>query len=187
MPTDPGASQGIRARIVARLEALGVPYESLRHPPVTGCDDSVRYRREAGWEGASSKCILFHAKGRFYLVVTTAEREIKARRFKREFGTKDIRFATPEEVREVTGCAVGSVPPFGHDGPPLPIYVDDRIFTASHFLFNPADPTESLRIPTDGLRAVYAAGPDPVTVFREEEDNAFAFEPLPRKGAVDTG
>jgi prolyl-tRNA editing enzyme YbaK/EbsC (Cys-tRNA(Pro) deacylase) len=138
----------------------------------------VRHRREAGWEGQSSKCILFHARGRFYLVVTTADREIKARLFKRPFGTKDIRFATPEEVRAATGCEVGSVPPFGHSAPDLPVFVDGRILAGGHFLFNPAVPTESLRLGAQDLRRVYAALPNPVTVFDEDAEGRLAFAPL---------
>lgn len=168
----------VRARILERLNAAGVPFETISHPPVASCDDSARHRAAAGWEGVGSKCILFHAKGRFHLVVTTADREIKARRFKKPFGTKDIRFATPEEVRRETGCAVGSVPPFGHDGEGLSVFVDGTIFAAGHFLFNPAVPTESLRIPAEGLRRVYAGGPDTVTVFVTDPEGNLEFTPL---------
>ncbi|MFQ5508937.1 MAG: aminoacyl-tRNA deacylase [Leptospirillia bacterium] len=141
----------IRDRIIAHLEGLGIPFERLAHPAVTGCDDSLAHRTAAGWRGASSKCILFHAKGNFYLVVTTADREIKARLFKKPFGTKNIRFSTPEEVMEKTGCTVGSMPPFGFENPAVPIFLDGRILSAGHFMFNPAEPTESLRITTRDL------------------------------------
>lgn len=168
----------IYARIVRRLGELGVAFDTLTHPEVSGCDDSVAYRSQAGWKGASSKCILFHAKGRFYLVVTTAERVLKARLFKKEFGTKDIRFAHPEELERETGCAIGSMPPFGHDAPDLPIYLDGRIFEAEHFMFNPADPTVSLRIATADLKRVYGAMPNPVKVFSEDIDGRLRFQPL---------
>ncbi len=75
--------------IVAILSDLGIPYEELKHPEVAGCDDSQEYRRRAGWDGASSKCIVFHARGHFYMVVTCAQYTIKARRFKKQFGTKN--------------------------------------------------------------------------------------------------
>jgi Ala-tRNA(Pro) deacylase len=174
----PAGAPTVRARILERLKAAGVPFETLTHPPVASCEDSACHRSAAGWAGVGSKCILFHAKGRFYLVVTTADREIKARRFKQPFGTKDIRFATPEEVRRETGCAVGSVPPFGHDGEGLQIFVDERIFEAGHFMFNPAVPTESVRIPAEGLRRVYAGGPDTVTVFLPDAEGRLEFTPL---------
>jgi Ala-tRNA(Pro) deacylase len=179
MPDAPGAP-AVREAILALLNRLGVPYDLLAHPPVAGCDDSVRHRTAAGWAGASSKCIVFHGRGAFYIVVTTAEVEIKARRFKKPFGTKDIRFATPEEVRAATGCEVGSVPPFGHPNPGPPIFVDARIGAADWFLFNPAVPTESARIAGADVGRVLAALPNPVTWFSEGNDGALEFTPVVR-------
>jgi Ala-tRNA(Pro) deacylase len=173
----------VRDAILALLNRLGVRYEVLSHPPVTWCDDSVARRAAAGWKGASSKCIVFHAKGAFYLVVTTAEVEIKARRFKRPFGTKDIRFATPDEVRNATGCEVGSVPPFGHPAPDLAVFMDARIADAEHFMFNPAVPTESVRIAGADVARVLEALPNPVSWFAETADGTLAFTPVVRAGA----
>lgn len=171
-------SPAVRAAILGLLGRLGVAHDLLAHPPVASCDDSVGYRTAAGWEGASSKCIVFHARGRFYLVVTTAEVEIKARRFKIPFGTKDIRFATPEEVVNATGCEVGSVPPFGHPNPDLTLFVDARIREAGSFMFNPAVPTESVRIAAVDLGTVLGALPNPVTWFAEGADGTLDFTPL---------
>ena len=51
--------EAMSSRILDLLEETGVGYESLDHPPVSGCDDSLARRQAAGWAGASSKCILF--------------------------------------------------------------------------------------------------------------------------------
>jgi prolyl-tRNA editing enzyme YbaK/EbsC (Cys-tRNA(Pro) deacylase) len=88
-------------------------------------------------------------------------------------GTKDIRFATREELQEVTGCDPGSVPPFGHRDRLLPFYVDENILRAGHFMFNPAIPTKSFRIDAGDLRRIYAAVPNPVSTFGEDEDERF--------------
>lgn len=155
------------------LQRLSIPYDEIEHAPVGSCDESLAFRQQAGWHGASSKCILLKAKGKYYLLVTTAEKEIKARLFKREFGTKDIRFATREELMEVTGCDPGSVPPFGHRDPSLPLYVDEKILQAEQFMFNPAVPTKSLRMRTGDLRKVYVSILNPVSTFGEDEEERF--------------
>ncbi|RLB08876.1 MAG: hypothetical protein DRG39_08270 [Deltaproteobacteria bacterium] len=147
------------------LNKLGIPFDEMEHPPVKTCDDSAKYRGEHGWKGIGSKNILFHAKAKFYLVVTTAEKEIKARRFKREFGTKNIRFATPDEVKEITGCEIGALPPFGYLNKMLPIYVDEDIFQHEHFMFNPAIHTKSIRIKTEDLKKIYISIDQPVKFF----------------------
>ena len=140
---------------------MGISYDEIEHAPVGSCEESLAFRGQAGWSGASSKCILLKAKGKYYLLVTTAEKEIKARLFKKEFGTKDIRFANRDELMEVTGCDPGSVPPFGHRDPSLPFYVDENILREEHFMFNPAIPTKSFRIRTGDLHADLRLHPQP--------------------------
>ncbi len=159
------------------LESLDIPYETIEHPNVKTCADSAKYRAEHGWIGAGSKNILFHAKGKFYLVVTIAEKDIKARRFKKEFGTKNIRFANAEELDKVTGCQSGSIPPFGHLNEELPIYVDNDIFEQDYFMFNPADPTKSIKLTTSDLKKIYKHIPNRVVIFKTS-DNNFTFEKL---------
>ncbi len=158
------------------LQRLDISCEEIDHQAVSGCEDSQHFRLQAGWSGASSKCILFHAMGRYYLVVTMAEKEIVARLFKKEFGTKDIRFAKLEELARWTGCEPGAVSPFGHIREELPYYIDEDIFKAEYFMFNPAVPTRSMRIRTSDLRKVYDALPNPVRYFMEEEDGRFSFQ-----------
>jgi prolyl-tRNA editing enzyme YbaK/EbsC (Cys-tRNA(Pro) deacylase) len=165
--------------IIDILETSGAQYERITHEAVTHCEDSLAHRTAAGWSGASSKCILFHAKGVFHLVVTTAGEKINGRKFKRQFGTKNIRFASPEEVSGHTGCAIGSMPPLGITSPEVPIYVDARILDAEHFMFNPAVPTKSLRIQTADMPKLYAAVPNPVKWFRPGEDGRFEFAATP--------
>lgn len=155
--------------IIRILEKQAISYEEMEHPPVVTCKDSARYRAEHGWNGLGSKNILFHAKGRFYLVVTTAEKEIKARKFKKEFGTKNIRFATSDEVKEITDCKIGALPPFGYLNRELPIYVDEEIFRNKYFMFNPAVHTKSIRIKTEDLRKIYTSIDQPVKFFTIQE------------------
>jgi Ala-tRNA(Pro) deacylase len=166
-------SQDIYPAIKELLQKLEISYDEIDHAPVGSCEESLAFRGEAGWSGASSKCILLKAKGKYYLLVTTAEKEIKARLFKKEFGTKDIRFANREELMEVTSCDPGSVPPFGHRDLSLPFYVDEDIFRAEHFMFNPAIPTKSFRVGIGDLRRIYAAVPNPVSTFGKDEEERF--------------
>jgi Ala-tRNA(Pro) deacylase len=171
-------SQDIYQAIRDLLRRMGISYDEIEHAPVGSCEESLAFRGQAGWSGASSKCILLKAKGKYYLLVTTAEKEIKARLFKKEFGTKDIRFANREELLEVTGCDPGSVPPFGHRDPSVPFFVDENIFRAEHFMFNPAVATKSIRIRTEDLKRVYAAVPNPVSIFGEDEEERFVIRKL---------
>lgn len=157
--------------IVKILQAMNIAYDEIEHEEVKTTDDSREERKKAGWaEGAGSKNIVFHAKGKFYLVVTTAGNEIKAKKFKKEFGTKDIRFAYEEELMTNTGCKIGAVPPFGHFNEELPIYVDSKIFEEKYFMFNPAVHTKSIRVTPENLRTIYMNSKNSVKIFEEKED-----------------
>ncbi len=163
--------------IIAILNALNISYVEIEHPEVKTCEDSVRYRKEKGLTGIGSKNILFHAKGKFYLVVTMANKEIKARRFKKQFGTKNIRFANESELFNITACKSGSLPPFGYLNKELPIYVDKEIFDHKTFMFNPAIPTKTICINTKDLAKIYKDIDQPVTLFFVINDK-FHFEPI---------
>ena len=153
------------------LTANGIIIEEIQHKEVHTTDDSKKERAAQAWtDGIGSKNLVFHAKGKFYLVVTTAEKEIKARKFKKEFGTKDIRFAYQEELTEHTGCEIGSIPPFGYLNEELPILVDNEIFSYSYFMFNPAINTKSIRIKTEDLKKIYMTIKNPVKFFTITED-----------------
>ena len=49
----------------------------------------------------------------FYLAVMSASKKFSWKLIKKLLKIKNMRFATPEEVFERTGCRPGAVPPFG--------------------------------------------------------------------------
>lgn len=167
--------------IKSTLSNLGIDYEEIEHEEVKTTEDSKNERAKSGWTtGIGSKNIVFHAKGKFYLVVTTAGKDIKAKKFKKEFGTKDIRFAYDEELMENTGCKSGAVPPFGHFNKELPIYVDKDIFGYEYFMFNPALHTKSIRIKPEELKKIYSKIENSVKIFEIAEEES-SFEEIRKK------
>jgi prolyl-tRNA editing enzyme YbaK/EbsC (Cys-tRNA(Pro) deacylase) len=121
-------------------------------------------------EGIGSKNLVFHAKGNYYLVTTEGDTQIKARNFKHEFGSKDIRFASQDEITKLIGATIGSIPPFGFSNPTVPIYVDVHIFGHEYFCFNPGTPTKSIQIRTQDLRKIYASLANPLQFFRQTDE-----------------
>jgi Ala-tRNA(Pro) deacylase len=49
----------------------------------------------------------------FTLAVMSASKKFSWKLVKKVLKVKNMRFATPEEVYEITGCLPGAVPPFG--------------------------------------------------------------------------
>lgn len=141
--------------IINFLNENKISFEEIIHEVVETCEDSARCRTEAWFVWLGSKNIFFHCKWNFYLVVTHASKQIKARNFKHEFGSKDIRFANQDEIDQIAGVKIGSIPPIIPENKELQIFVDLEIFESDYFMFNPADPTRTLRISTKDLKKVY--------------------------------
>lgn len=158
--------------IIKILKENEISYEEIEHEEVKTTDDSKRLREENTWsyeEGFGSKNIIFHAKENFYLVVTKAEKNIKAKKFKKEFGTKNIRFAYGEEIASLTACEVGAIPSFGYFNKELPIYFDEELFTKKYFMFNPALHNKSIRIKSEDMKKIYTLAKNSVKYFSVSE------------------
>lgn len=141
--------------ILKILKENNTDFDLVEHGESKSCEDSKNFREKLWLSWIWSKNIVFHAKGSFYLVTTIWEKEIKARKFKKEFWTKDIRFATQEEITEVLGAVIWSIPPFGFKNEQIKIFVDKDIFNYEYFMFNPWVPTKTIRIKTFDLQNIY--------------------------------
>lgn len=153
------------------LKDLNISYDEISHEISTSCEHSRELRNKAWLEWVWSKNIVFHAKGKFYLVTTLWDKDIKARKFKKEFWTKDIRFASQDEITSLWLWVIGSISPFGFENIEVPVYIDDEIFKNEYFMFNPADPSKTIRLKTIDLKKVYETLKNPYKFFSiwEEE------------------
>jgi Ala-tRNA(Pro) deacylase len=103
------------ANVFERLESLlqsgGVPFKVLRHEPVFTSEQAAAVRGTPLASGA--KALIIKAPECFALLVLPADRKLDNRAARELLGAKAIRFATREEVAELTGLEPGSIPPFG--------------------------------------------------------------------------
>lgn len=148
-------------------------HKEISHPISTSCDDSKTFRKEAWLKWIWSKNIVFHCKWNFYLVTTLWDKKLKAKKFKADFWSKDIRFATQEEITELWLWKIWSISPFGFENFEIPIFVDEEIFEHEFFMFNPADPEKTIQIKTEDLRKIYGDLNNSVKFFEQkiEENN----------------
>ncbi|MFD8599636.1 YbaK/EbsC family protein [Kitasatospora sp. NPDC059646] len=115
-----------RSTLVAdALAAAGLP------GAVRVLDDSARTAAEAaaalGCEvGAIANSLVFHSDGEAVLVLTSGRHRVDTAALAARWGRGPLRRATPEQVREATGQAIGGVAPTGHPRP-LPTVVDQAL------------------------------------------------------------
>jgi Ala-tRNA(Pro) deacylase len=107
------------------LNSRNIAFRELHHEPTFTSDESARVRGEALSTGA--KAILLKTDENFGLFVIPASGKLDSAAIKRHLGLKKLRFATPEELFEVTGLVPGSVPPFGRPVLPVKLYADPAV------------------------------------------------------------
>ena len=155
----------ILENILKILKDLGINFELVEHDESKSCADSKKFRDELWLCWIWSKNIVFHAKWVFYIVTTIWDKEIKARKFKKEFGTKDIRFASQDEITQVLNATIWSIPPFGFENENIKIYVDSEIFEHEFFMFNPGDPKKTISLKTLDLENIYKNLKNEIIIF----------------------
>jgi Ala-tRNA(Pro) deacylase len=138
------SSPGLRSTAVAAvfdrinewLQQAGVPFAVLRHEPVYTSEQAAAIRGTALSSGA--KALVVKAGERFVLLVLPADRKLDSRKARDTLGVKALRFATREEVAQMTGLQPGSIPPFGSLFG-LPVYCDPTLAANPDINFNAGD------------------------------------------------
>jgi Ala-tRNA(Pro) deacylase len=124
------------------LSAEGVSFREVHHEPTKTSEDSARARGEELRVGG--KALLVKVDGVYRLFVLSADRKLDSAAVKRHFSARKTRFATPEELADLTGLVPGSVPPFGEPVLPFPLYVDPSVFANERIAFNAGSLTDSI-------------------------------------------
>jgi len=107
------------------LEELGIPYERLKFPSDTekgaaNVSAALGYREEQ-----MVKTLIFEDhSGERVLVLVGGNRNAISGLLKKAIGSRNIRMASLDAVRETTGYAVGSVPPFHWQPQGFRSYID---------------------------------------------------------------
>jgi Ala-tRNA(Pro) deacylase len=133
-------------RLVQLLTDAGVDFRVLRHEPVRTSEEAARVRGTPLEAGA--KALVVRADDRHVHVVLPAHRRVDNAALRKIVGTRTLRFVTPEELLELTGCQPGAVPPFGNLFG-LPVYVDEELARRDTIAFNAGDTAVSITMRAD--------------------------------------
>lgn len=145
------------------LEGLGIAYKYLEHAPTRTSEESAAARGEPLEIGA--KALLVKVGDEFRLFVLSAARKLDSNAVKQRFGVKKVRFASAEELWELTGLVPGSVPPFGRPILPFDLAVDARVEELERVAFNAGLLTASIVM----SRSDYMRAAQPGLVFAFSE------------------
>ncbi len=121
-------------------------YRTVHHKPAFTSEDSATARGEDVKIGG--KAILMKIDDSFKIFVLSAALKIDSKKIKTYFNAKNIRFASKEELLDLTGLVPGSVPPFGKPILDFELFVDESISQNEKIAFNAGSPTDSIIMTT---------------------------------------
>lgn len=130
-------------KLIALLDTSGVIYHVVEHEPVFTSEEAARVRGTRLEQGAKALVLIGDKKP--LMIVVPADQKLSFSKAKKALGIKDLRLAAPEEVVNILGVEIGSVPPFGNlKG--LDLYLDSTMSRNEEIVFNPGVHIKSITI-----------------------------------------
>ncbi|MCP4192973.1 MAG: hypothetical protein GY768_20360 [Planctomycetaceae bacterium] len=121
-------------RLREHLKRSEVSFTEIQHQPTRTSEEAADARGEELKIGG--KALVLKLDHQFALFVLPADQRLDSKAIKRQMSAKKSRFASTEELWELTGLVPGSVPPFGEPILPLPLFVDHRLTENPRIAFN---------------------------------------------------
>jgi Ala-tRNA(Pro) deacylase len=138
----------VTERLEQWLRETGVAFQIFEHAPVRTSEEAARVRGTPLEAGA--KALVVRAEDRFVHCVLPAHLKADNARLRALVGTRTLRFATPDELQTVTGCAPGAVPPFGNLFG-LAVLLDETLCRNERVAFNAGSTTVSITMRCEDL------------------------------------
>ena len=142
-------------RIVDMLRRENATFRVIEHEP-EGRSDRISVIRGNSPDQAAKAMVLDVRGGgsgrRHVLAILPGSRKLDFNAVAQHFGARKCGFANPETAQQITGCAMGSVPPFTFDDA-LSIIVDPDLLAHATIFFNAGRLDRSMEMDTrDWLR-----------------------------------
>lgn len=130
-------------RLSELLQRHDADFNILRHEPVFTSEEAARVRGTTLSSGA--KALICKLDEEFAMYVLPADRKLDSKSVRKQLKARSMRFASHDEVLDMTGLKPGSIPPFGSLFK-LKTYCDERLRDESVINFNAGDHAISISL-----------------------------------------
>lgn len=135
-------------KIINLLKEQSMWYETFEHEPVLTSEEAAKVRTGYTLSQGAKALILKTYKAskeeEFVMVVIPGDKKFSGSKVKKLLQVKDVRFASPDEISQITnGVQIGGVPPFGNLFN-LKVIVDPVLLENEKIIFNAGDRQFSL-------------------------------------------
>jgi len=125
-----------------------IEYEVLEHKPVFTSKEAAEVRGTELKQG--TKALILKTEEGFIQAVVSGAKELDIEKLQKITLFKKIEMANAKEVRQATGCNIGSVPPFGNLFD-LKVYFDKSVVENDVVAFNAGTHTKSIKMKAKDL------------------------------------
>ena len=133
----------ITSQLIDKLDQAGIPYVLTQHRPVYTSAEAAEVRGSSLHSGA--KALVVKGDDGFVMAVIPADLALSSHALRKVIRSRRLRFATKDELLELTGLTPGSVPPFGslfH----LQTVCDERLAENEKINFNAGSHSRSIKM-----------------------------------------
>ncbi len=128
-------------RLSELLRQNDARFNVMRHEPVFTSEEAAQVRGTSLASGA--KALICKVDDGFVMFVLPADRKLDSKAARKQLKARSMRFASHDEVLDMTGLKPGSIPPFGSLFD-LKTYCDERLRDATVINFNAGDHSISI-------------------------------------------
>lgn len=146
----------VAEKIKNLLKENNLIFETFEHEPVITSEEASKVR--FGYSlSQGAKAMIVRVKQKdgekyFIMLVLPGDKKINFDKVKNNLNAKDIRFATADEISQITnGVQIGGIPPFGNLFG-LKVITDPTIFANSKIIFNAGDRAFSIAMNSEDYK-----------------------------------
>ena len=152
--------------IIKLLKDKSYWFETFEHEPVRTSEEAAKirdgYSLHQGAKAMIVRVKITNNDKRFVMLVTPGDLRFDNNKVKQIFNAKDIRFATEEEVTNITdGVQPGGVPPFGNLFG-IEVLVDPILLENEKIVFNAGDRRYSVGMMSSNYKSL--VNPQVITI-----------------------
>jgi Ala-tRNA(Pro) deacylase len=125
------------------LDDNNIEYKAMEHEPVYTCEQAAKVRGTRLSQG--TKALVLKADGKYVMAILPGDKELDEERLKRVLQAKKIELANAKQVKNITGCSLGAVPPLGNIFE-IPVYADNALTQNEYIDFNAGSNKKSIEM-----------------------------------------
>lgn len=151
----------IPKQVYAKLEQLGIAYETMAHPPVMTIEDCLENDQKLGAVTAKNFFLATKNMKNFFLCLTRPNARFKSSDISKQLGSARLHFGPEEYLEQFLKLKPGAVSPMGlifDEEKNVRLVVDAGLLETQKIAFHPCVNTETLAMRTEDFFGKFLPG-----------------------------